>query len=154
MTEEQFVEQVEKLTGTLYRVSRSILSCDADCQDAVQAALFRAWRNIHSLRDPDKFDCWLMRIVVNECRALYRRARPTQPLTEDLSDSGAQDGFWEIAHALDAKYRIPAELFYVEKYKTREIAQILRLPEGTVRRRLHTARTLLKEEWNDGQTHS
>ena len=44
-----------------------------------------------------------------------------------------------------AEYRIPAELYYVEKYKTSEIARILRLPEGTVKRRLHTARKLLKE---------
>ena len=73
-----------------------------------------------------------------------RKNKPIVPLTEDLP-ARETDRAWEILHALDEKYRLPAELYYVENYKTSEIARILRLPEGTVKRRLHTARKLLKE---------
>ncbi|MBQ1257784.1 MAG: sigma-70 family RNA polymerase sigma factor [Clostridia bacterium] len=144
MDEDRFVASVENLTNTLYRICRSILPCDADCMDAVQSAVLKAWINIHTLRDENLFDRWLIRIAINECRKLLRKNRPLVPLTEDLPARDT-DRAWEILHALDEKYRLPAELYYVENYKTSEIARILRLPEGTVKRRLHTARKLLKE---------
>ena len=48
---------------------------------------------------------------------------------------------------MDEKFRIPVMLHYGEGYRIFDIASILHLPEGTVKRRLHTARKLLKEEW-------
>lgn len=144
MDEQLFTESVENLTNRLYRISRSILTNDADCMDAVQNAVLKAWINIRTLRDDNLFDRWLIRITINECRKLLRKNKPFVPLTEDLT-ARETDHAWEILHALNEKYRIPAELYYVEKYKTGEIARILRIPEGTVKRRLYTARKLLKE---------
>ena len=59
----------------LYRISRTILSSDADCQDALQEALIRAWMRRGSLRNEGAFDAWLIRILINECRILARRAK-------------------------------------------------------------------------------
>lgn len=145
MDEQQFTRQVEALADRLYRVSRAILRCDADCQDAVQSAIIKAWLHLPSLRDESVFDRWLLRITVNECRKLYRRNRHTLPLPDPLPAAPQIDAFWELTSNLDPKYRIPIELFYVEQYRTREIAEILAIPEGTVKRRLQTARRLLKE---------
>jgi len=145
MEESRFVTQVESLTNRLYRVCRTILRSDADCQDAVQNAILQAWLHIQELRDEALFDRWLIRITINECKKLCRKNRPHEPLNENTAAIKENDRIWEIVHALEEKYRIPVELFYVEQYKTREIAQILRIPEGTVKRRLHTARKLLKE---------
>ena len=145
MDESRFVTLVESLTNKLYRICRTILRSDADCQDAVQNAILQAWLHIQDLREEDLFDRWLIRITINECKKLCRKNRPCEPLNENTAAARENDRAWEIIHALDEKYRIPVELFYVEQYKTREIAQILRIPEGTVKRRLHTARKLLKE---------
>lgn len=145
MNEQQFIHQVEAMTHRLYRVSRSILRSDADCQDAVQSAIVKAWLNLSALRDESVFDRWLLKITINECRKLYRQNRRYEALPLTLPSAAPADAFWELTSNLHPKYRIPIELFYVEQYRTHEIAEILSIPVGTVKRRLHTARKLLKE---------
>ena len=145
MDEHTFVERVQSMTDRLYRICRSILSSDADCQDAVQNAIFIAWQHIHALKKDEACEGWLMRITVNECRKLYKRREPCLPLENHLPSAPGNESFWEIIDSLDEKYRLPLILFYVEQFKTRDIARLLRIPEGTVKRRLHTARQLLKE---------
>ena len=73
MTEREFSEQVQSMYQSLWRVSYSILRNGADCDDAVQEALFRAWARINTLKDSRAFRPWLTRILVNECKdsALY-----------------------------------------------------------------------------------
>ena len=151
MNESTFIHRIESMTNRLYRICKTILRSDADCEDAVQNAVFNAWKYIHTLRENDSFDGWMIRITINECKKLIRKRPDTQPLDENLvSDgktAGNNDALWEIIHALDEKYRIPVELHYVENYPVRQIARILRLPEGTVKRRLHTARGLIKKDY-------
>jgi len=145
MNEETFIRRVEGMTNRLYRICKTILRSDADCEDAVQNAIFNAWRYIHTLRENESFDGWLIRIAINECKKLIRKDKPSEPLNENLVSSQKEDALWEVIHALDEKYRIPIELHYVENYSIKQIARILRLPEGTVKRRLHTGRNLVKE---------
>ena len=145
MTESIFIQRIESMTNRLYRICKTILRSDADCQDAVQNAVFNAWRYIHTLRENESFDGWMIRITINECKKLARKCPDTQPLDENLVSTRKEDALWEVIHALDEKYRIPVELHYVENYSVRQIAHILRLPEGTVKRRLHTARNLIKQ---------
>lgn len=60
---------------TVYRTARAILGNDQDAEDATQDALIAGWRRLPSLREPDRFDAWLGRITVNECRMVLRRRR-------------------------------------------------------------------------------
>jgi RNA polymerase sigma-70 factor, ECF subfamily len=68
----------------LYAVARLILRSADLAEDAVQEALIRAWRQLPSLRDPDRFDAWLYRLVVNACadqgRQLGRWSLQVRPL--------------------------------------------------------------------------
>src|SRR6186713_3227617 len=70
----------------LYAVARLILRATDLAEDAVQEALVRAWQQLPSLRDPDRFDAWLYRLVVNACadlgRQLRRRSDQVRPLVE------------------------------------------------------------------------
>src|SRR5881392_2755054 len=59
----------------LYAVARLVLRSSDLAQDAVQEALVRAWQQLPSLRDPDKFDAWLYRLVINACSDQGRQAR-------------------------------------------------------------------------------
>ena len=74
MTDADFIREVQACERTLYRVSRTILSSDADCCDAVQEALTSAWkhRNDVQLRF---FKTWLIRILINECHNIGRRLK-------------------------------------------------------------------------------
>lgn len=150
MDKEEFTRAVLEYESTLYRVAKSMLGSEADCADAAQNALLRAWEKQHTLRDTAYFKTWLTRILINECRAMLRQRARFAPLEEEAAEGEiAPEGGGELYEAvmgLDEKYRLPVVLHYIEGFKTAEIAAMLRLPEGTVKTRLRRAREILREE--------
>ena len=146
MTRTDFTQRVRTCERRLYRVARTMLSCDADCEDAVQEALLKAWAGLRGLRADEYFETWLIRILINTCKAMYRHRRPTSPLPEDVP---ACDGDDHTVHralmALPPRTRVAMELYYIEGYGVRDCARLLRVPEGTVKWRLSQGRKQLKD---------
>jgi RNA polymerase sigma-70 factor, ECF subfamily len=130
---------------TLYRVSRTVLDSDDGCADAVQEALIKAWRNIHTLREPRHFQTWMIRILLNEC---YRQSRRTPrflplPDTEQAVNASPSVEAMDLKLALAAlpvKLRTAVVLYHVEGLSVVETAQALGVPQGTVKSRLSRAR--------------
>lgn len=147
MLKADFIARVRPLERRLYRVARTILRSDADCEDAVQEALLRAWSKLGSLREEQYFETWLTRILINECRMLIRRRPPTLEIPESLpAPESNVSSLLDALHALPEKYRIPIELHCIEGCSVRKVARTLRLPEGTVKWRLSRGRALLEIE--------
>jgi RNA polymerase sigma-70 factor (ECF subfamily) len=71
-----FAQLAEQAIGRLYATARLIVRSDTAAEDATQEALVSAWRFLSSLRDPDRFDAWLHRLLVNACRREVRRGGP------------------------------------------------------------------------------
>jgi RNA polymerase sigma-70 factor (ECF subfamily) len=146
MKDEVFAERIGAMLQTLYRVSYTQLRQPCDRDEAVQEALCKAWEKRRQLRDERYFQTWLIRILINECRNLQRRGVHEETF-EDLpapppdADRAAHDALL----SLPDKLRLPAALYYLEGYKTREIAYLLRLPQGTVKSRLSAGRRALRE---------
>lgn len=152
MTESVFSERVRALQGPLWRIAWAILRNSADCDDAIQEALLRAWNRIGSLRDETAFDAWLMRILVNESKdILRRRARRPQTSMEAAPELAApveNTALRDAIFALPLSLRLPLLLHYMEGYSVKETARMLHLPETTVHWRLHVARKRIRDEWN------
>lgn len=148
MTKDEFVRRVRGMERRLFRISRTMLSGAADCEDAVQEALLRAWTHRDSLRQSQYFETWLVRILINECKNVYRnRPQDGAELPENLAAPAWESSrLFEALMALQKKHRIILELHCIEGYKTREIAQMLNLPEGTVKWRLAQDRRELKRQ--------
>lgn len=150
MDKEEFTRAVLEYESTLYRVAKSMLGSEADCADAAQNALLRAWEKQHTLRDTAYFKTWLTRILINECRAMLRQRARFVPLEEEAAEDEIaperDSGLYEAVMGLDVKYRVPFVLYYIEGFRTREIASMLKLPEGTVKTRLRRAREILRTE--------
>jgi RNA polymerase sigma-70 factor (ECF subfamily) len=133
----------------LYAVARLILREPDLAEDAMQEALVRAWQQLPSLRDPERFDAWLYRLVVNACadqgrqlRRWPRQVRPVQldGLVGDDTGSIADRDLLERAFArLKPEQRAVVVLHHHSGFSAAEIAQILGIPEGTARSRLHYA---------------
>ena len=75
MNETEFDARVRALEGRLYRIAHAMLRSDADCADAMQNAVFAAWRRLDTLKNADAFEPWLCRILVNTCRDAGRAAQ-------------------------------------------------------------------------------
>ena len=150
MLQADFIQRVRACERRLYRVARTMLPQECDCEDAVQEALLRAWDRRETLRQEAYFDTWLIRILINQCKTFYRR-RPPEPaeLTEDIVQvSSEETPLLETLMALPRKQRVTLELHYIEGYSVAETARILSLPEGTVKWRLKRGRELLKQSLN------
>ena len=146
MTQAEFTERARNCERRLYRVARTLLSSETDCEDAVQEALLKAWARLHTLREEAYFETWLTRILINQCRSLHRKRAPAAAeLPESLSvPEPGRSPLMEALEALPVKNRIAVELHYIEGYSVKECAKLLTVPEGTVKWRLHQGRRLLQ----------
>lgn len=149
MDKTTFTRLVLDAEQTLYRVAKTILRSDADCEDAVQEAILHAYEKLDTLRQEALFQTWLTRILINECYRLCRRARPQLPFDDcaaEISENPSEDAFlWECIQRLPDDLRLPVELYYAEGYTVPEIRKILNIPEGTVKSRLFRARKTLQK---------
>ena len=146
MTQAEFTERARGCERRLYRVARTLLSSETDCEDAVQEALLKAWARLHTLREEAYFETWLTRILINQCRSLHRkRTFAAAELPESLpAPEPGRSPLMEALEALPVRNRIAVELHYIEGYSVKECAKLLTVPEGTVKWRLHQGRRLLQ----------
>ncbi len=150
----EFASLAERHLDAAYRLAGYMLSDRTEAEDALQEALVRAWKGWLSLRDRSSFNAWLDRIVVNVCRDKLAARRNVRVLAFD-EDFEGPDPF-RVALAGDAVgrslTRLPAEqravvvLRFWRDMPLQEIADLLQIPLGTVKSRLHNAlRTLAQE---------
>lgn len=148
MTKETFAELVLESERTLYRVSMSMLKNETDCEDAVQAAILAAYEKLDTLKKEKYFKTWLVRILINICNQQLRsrnRVISLQDYTETPSISHDCDIDVKMAlEQLTMNVREVIVLYYMEDFSVKEISQILKIPNGTVKSRLSKGRVLLK----------
>lgn len=145
MTKEKFEEQVLLLEKNLYSISYSILPNPHDQADAVQECIKKALIKRETLRDERYLKTWLIRILINECHNIVRQRTREEPASEILvvPPAEADNDVFDALNELEEKYRLPIVLHHVSGYTTREVAQIMRIPEGTVKYRLVQGREKL-----------
>lgn len=150
MDKAEFEARVLACERKLYIIAYQILRANADCEDAVQETLMRAWLKRDALKTPQYFETWLIRILVNESRRIYaKRASRAEcaPLENLPAPEAANGAVYAAINALAPKHRLPLILKYAHGYKISEISFMLGVPATTVAFRLRRARKLIKEEF-------
>jgi RNA polymerase sigma-70 factor (ECF subfamily) len=133
----------------LYAIARLILRDTDLAEDATQDALVRAWRDLPTLRDVERFDAWLYRLTVNACTDIGRRRRrwraeltivPIEPAEPDRAAELADRDQLErgLRRLSDPQRTILILTYYVGLTPT-EAADVLDIPVGTAKSRLHYA---------------
>ena len=144
-----------------YRLAYRILRDPHRAQDATQQALLGAWRDLPSLRDSERFEAWLRRLVVNACftearteRRWVARVRVLSTSTSSEPDGArsvaARDEVEDAFRRLTPDQRAVVVLHHHLGYPLTEIAATLGIPEGTARSRLHYAVRQLRAALDDG----
>lgn len=149
-----FAELVRLSSRKLYAVATLILRDKTRAEDATQEALVAAWRDLSSLRDSDRFEAWLHRVLVRECYREARRERrrievegQIRPITEtaDPSHHNATRDELERGFArLTLDQRTVLVLHHYAGYSFPEIADALGIPVGTAKSRVHRATSSMR----------
>lgn len=146
---------VDRWIDRLFRVAYRILRDWDAADDATQDALVVAWRDIRGLRDPDRFEPWLYRLLVRIChrRASDRRRRAARVVDIGKQDAGGADDIGSVVERdrieralgqLTVEQRTVIVLYHYLGRSHAEISDVLQLPEGTVASRLHYATKSLR----------
>ena len=157
MKKEQLGQIIIASEDTLYHVAKTLLYNDADCSDAIQEAIVKAFSSLHTLRQDSYAKTWLVRILINECYAIMRREKRIVSLEEyecQETDSEQEDysDLYEAVSQLKPEIRICVTLYYLEGYSVRETAQLLEITESAVKKRLARAREMLRRELEQAVT--
>jgi RNA polymerase sigma factor (sigma-70 family) len=149
---------VDTRLGELYRLASVILGDPAESEDAVHDALERAWRSWPRLQNPDRFDAWVSKILVNECRDRLRRRRrrpvtdiseslaATLPGPDDLRVTIDRDEVGRAFATLGPDHQIAIVLRFYADLTVDQIAARVGAPTGTVKSRLHHALAAMNAE--------
>lgn len=151
MKKEQLGELIIASEDMMYHVARTLLNNDADCADAIQEAIVRAFSKLHTLKKDDYAKTWLTRILINECYGILRARKRMAPLEEwAMDDRGTENqdysDLYEALSRLPEDTRLTVVLYYVEGYSIREIAGIQETTESAVKNRLARARKRLRKD--------
>jgi len=152
---EAFGLLVNATSDRMFAIATRILRDAHLAEDALQSSLLTAWRELPRLRDPDRFEAWVRRLLVHACYAEARRRRawagnvrvlpvdgPAGP--DDLLSVNDRDALDRAFRRLTIEQRAVFVLHHHVGLPLVEIADTLGIPAGTARSRLHYATRLLR----------
>jgi len=153
----------------LYQVCYRMLASKEEAEDITQEAFVRAYINLHSFDQKRKFSTWIYRIATNLCIDRIRKKKPDYYLDAEVAGTEGLDMYSQIAadeqlpeetleqmelqeriqyeiSRLPDKYRAVIVLKYIEELSLQEISEILEMPLGTVKTRIHRGREALRKQ--------
>ncbi len=156
----EFEEIYEKLYQPLLRLSYGVLKNLDEAEEVLQDVFTKFYLNIDKVK-PEAYNSWLYRVTLNESISHYRRSRKLslvgeEPLSylHDKSEESSESfpgEMQEIIRKLPLTHQAVLQLRFYDKYQVEEIAELLSLPSGTVKSRLHYALKYLKNEMEKGK---
>lgn len=150
MDKDEFAARTEAVKARLYRTAYLYLGSEADALEAVDEAVYQALRALKKLRQPEAFETWLTRILINECHRELRRRKRFTP-EESLPDTAGPDAYdalplREAVRRLPEDLRLVVILRFLAGYTQAETAAALGIPQGTAATRQRKALQLLRLE--------
>ena len=150
MSQDDFALRTQQIKSRLYRMAFMYLGSESMALDALDEAIYKGFMSLKKLRQPEYFETWLTRILINVCKRTLKRQKREQPL-ETIPDNMAEAHF-DALPLKDAIRRLPQELRevivlrYFSDFTQAATAEILNIPQGTVVTRQRRALQFLKLE--------
>jgi len=146
-----FEQLVIRHQDRLYTLALRVTGSDADARDCVQEGLIAAWRGMPRFRGDAQFSTWVHRIVLRKAYdAIDQRRRRPEPVEEvaavaPAGDPSARSDLLRALAGLELDFRVVAVACDILGMSMEEAGELLELPPGTVKSRLHRARARLAE---------
>ncbi len=137
----------------LFRLCLVTLGNSHDAEDAIQETFIRYFKKAPEFKNAEHEKAWLITVATNKCKDIlrFRKVYPQEnidDITEYINDTYENDVI-EALMTLPHKFKIVLVLYYIEGYKTKEIASIIHKTPSAVKMRLKKARRLLKEAYGE-----
>ena len=153
-----FSELIVSLEQDLYRIASIRLNSAEDIDDALQSTIEQALKNIKKLRKPQYVKTWLIKILINNCNAIYKKNKNKVEFNENIKlnikscneEVNSKLDFYIMIKDLNEKEKLAITLYYSENLTTKEISKILKEPESTIRNRISRAIAKLREKYEGG----
>lgn len=145
-----FCDNIKNLENGMYRLSYSILKNEEDAQDAVQEAIYNAYKNLETLKDKRKFKSWIYKIVTNTSLEILRNKKnyidiEQENIPAEKIDIDTNLTLWKAVQGLEQPYRTTITLFYYEDMSIKEISEITGSKIDAIKKQLSRGRAKIKE---------
>ena len=145
-----FAALIEENKMALRRIAHGFFESEEDVADVLQETVLNAFEHLPELKNARYFKTWLVRILINNCNSLYRENRRSVPFDElpetlPAAPPPSDLEFFEMLRSLPPDSRLIFQLYYGERFTTREIAGMLKMNESTVKSRLSRGKRQLRE---------
>ncbi len=156
---EAFITLMEQNKQTMKRIAIAYLGNEEDVADAIQETILDAFEKKCTLKKPEFFKTWLIRILINNCITIQRKK--AKVISMDLVEADQQTKlnletfhivqnsdleFFDLLQKLPKESRIIFQMYYGEQFTTKEIAKLLHLKESTVKSRIHRGKEQLRTQ--------
>ena len=150
---EFFIQKINENRLKMYKTAITILKDEDDANDAIQEALYSAYKNYYSLKEKSYFTTWIIRILINNCYNIINKNKKISYIddnviqnTTDVEDNYAVENSLEwVLEQIDKDLKEIVVLYYYDDFSVADIANVLEIPQGTVKSRLSRAREQIKE---------
>ncbi|MGL4847814.1 MAG: sigma-70 family RNA polymerase sigma factor [Clostridium sp.] len=151
---EAFVYLINENRLNLYRVSKGFLKEEMDIEDAISETIVKAYKGIKTLKNPEYFKTWIIRILINECKRIIKKNKKIiriQEREEGVEDSYENIDLIKAIDSLEDDLREVIILTYYKEMTSEEIGRCLSLNHNTVRTRVYRAKKKLYEMLKVGE---
>ena len=150
---EFFIQRINENRLKMYKTAISILKDEDDANDAIQEALYSAYKNYYSLREKSYFTTWIIKILINKCYNIINKNKKIAYIDDTIiQNTESSEDNYEIENSLewvlnqiDKDLKEIVVLYYYDDFSVADIANVLEIPQGTVKSRLSRAREQIKE---------
>ena len=161
ISEEEFLKNLQEIKSDLYKVAKARLLQDEDIYDAIQETIIISYEYIKKGRTIENFKSWAIKVLINECNHIYKKQKKQIDLFEKkLKQNKKEDNliekiddkivFDKFLASLQYKDRLIISLYYGSRFTTKEISNILRMNENTVKTRISRVKKQIKEQMEGG----
>ena len=153
-----FIQNINENRLKMYKTAIAILKNEDDANDAIQDALYSAYKNYDSLKEKSYFSTWIIRILINKCYDIINKNKKIAYIDDSITQNtvGKEDNYdvessleW-VLEKIDKDLNEIVVLYYYNDFSVTEISEMLNIPKGTVKSRLARAReqikTIIKEK--------